>query len=108
MTTLELSEQTKAMLDEALIEGATAEQKIRTLLRAEYIRKLGQHRRTKTTLEQKYGLSFAEFTAQRIVERRGFTWEVENDAMSWEIAVSGIETLERRLDEMASHGDLQQ
>ena len=108
MTTLELSEQTKAMLDESLIEGTDAEQKIRSLLRAEYLRKLAQHRRVNLALEQKYRLGFKDFITHRIAEKHGFAWNVETDAMSWELAVSGIETLERKLSELASHGDLHQ
>jgi hypothetical protein len=48
----------------------------------------------------KYGVDFHEFVGRRVTQREGYSWEVESDAMSWETAIGGISTLERKLDEL--------
>jgi len=45
-------------------------------------------------------MSFEEFMARQLVRQRGYTWEVEKDAMEWETAISGIQTMERKLEEL--------
>jgi len=48
----------------------------------------------------KYGVDFHEFVNRRVTQREGYSWEVESDAMSWETAISGVRTLERKLGEL--------
>ena len=45
-------------------------------------------------------MTFQEFVTRRIVQQRGYTWEVETDAMDWETAVSGMATMTRKLQEL--------
>jgi hypothetical protein len=33
-------------------------------------------------------------------EQRGYTWEVESDAMAWETAVDGLRTVQRQLSDL--------
>jgi hypothetical protein len=49
---------------------------------------------------RKYGMQFDEFVACGLVKEKGFTWEVESDAMNWEAAIGGIRTMERKLREL--------
>ena len=58
------------------------------------------YRRVDQLLTQKYGLTFQEFVAQRAVQQTGYTWEAEKDAMNWETSVDGMETLQRKLEEL--------
>ncbi|MGB4977957.1 MAG: hypothetical protein WBR35_14575 [Anaerolineae bacterium] len=67
--------------------------KLTLLLEAEYRRRLARYSLTDRQLAQKYVMSFDDFEQQRITEQRGYTWEVESDAMAWETAVDGIRTL---------------
>jgi hypothetical protein len=97
MSNATLLEQTQQLLDDPLLVGKNADEKIRYLLKEEYLRRLAQYRRTVFLLGQKYGISFDEFVTQRIVQRENFAWHVETDAMEWETAVSGIKTIERKL-----------
>jgi hypothetical protein len=53
-------------------------------------------------LTRKYGLSFDEFVSRRIARKMDYTWEVEQDAMDWETAIGGMQTVERQLKEMRS------
>jgi hypothetical protein len=45
-------------------------------------------------------LNFEEFTTRRVVKEKGYSWEVESDAMDWETAIAGIKTMERKLAEL--------
>jgi len=71
--------------------------KLRRLIEAEYRRRLTRYQYTVHALEQKHGMTFDQFEAQRVVERRGYSWEVESDAQDWEMAIDGIATMERQL-----------
>lgn len=45
-------------------------------------------------------MSLAEFEARRIVEERGYAFEVESDHQDWDLAVDGIRSTERQLGEL--------
>ncbi|RJQ51564.1 MAG: hypothetical protein C4530_19810 [Desulfobacteraceae bacterium] len=102
MKAVEFQESTRQLLEEPLLEGASLDAKIRMLLRSEYLRRLGRYRHVDRLMTSKYGVQFNEFIARRIVKEKGFSWDVECDAMSWETAVSGIKTMERKLKELLS------
>ena len=97
MSEIALLDQTVQWLEEAPISGQTLDDKVRQLLQSEYLRKLGQFHRADMVLSCKYGLDFRQFMVQRVVEEKHYCWEVETDAMDWETAISGIQTIERRL-----------
>ncbi|HID87519.1 MAG TPA: hypothetical protein EYP55_09115 [Anaerolineae bacterium] len=80
---------------------------MRLLLEAEYLRRLGRYRRLDRTLTQKYGMTFEEFMERRVVQQKGYTWDVETDAMDWEMAVDGMRTMERKLRELRESGRVQ-
>jgi len=54
------------------------------------------------------GMAFEEFVARRVVQQKGYTWEVERDAMDWETAVGGIKTMRRKLQELRESERVQQ
>ncbi len=45
-------------------------------------------------------MTFDEFVRQRIVREKEYSWDSESDAMEWETAISGMETMERHLKEL--------
>lgn len=63
----------------------------------EYLCRFAQYRRTDISLTQKYGMSFDEFVKQRVVCNNGYSWESESDAMNWEAAISGMNTIDNHL-----------
>ena len=63
---------------------------------------MARYRRVDMDLTRKYGLSFDEFVSRRIACKMDYTWEVEQDAMDWETAIGGMQTVERQLKEMRS------
>lgn len=85
----DLQESTRQFLEEPLIEGRDVDTKVRLLLRSEYLRRLGRHRHVDRLLMGKYGMQFDEFVASELVKEKGFTWEVESDAMNWEATIVG-------------------
>jgi len=74
--------------------------KLALLLEAEYRRRLVRYSLTDRQLGQKYQMSFDEFERQRITEQRGYTWEVESDAIAWETAVDGVRTVQGQLNDL--------
>ena len=45
-------------------------------------------------------MTFEEFVERRVVKQKGYTWDVEQDAMDWETAIGGMETIKRRLEQL--------
>ena len=95
-----LQERTRQFLEESLLGEQDVDTKVRSLLEAEYLRRLGRYRRLDRILTQKYGMTFEEFIARRVVQQKGYTWDVETDAMDWETAVGGMRTMERKIQEL--------
>jgi hypothetical protein len=100
MSEIELMERTRQLLEEPLLGEQDVDTKVRLLLEAEYLRRLGRYRRLDRALTQKHGMTFEEFTKHRVVQQKGYTWDVETDAMDWEMAIDGMRTMERKLQEL--------
>lgn len=45
-------------------------------------------------------MSFIEFEKKNMVKEKGFSWEVEKDAMEWEHAVEGMKSLQEKIKKM--------
>jgi hypothetical protein len=90
-----LRECTRRFLEDPLLGEQDVDAKVRSLLDAEYLRRLRQYRRQDRLLAQKYGMTFEEFVERRIVQQEEYTWDVEQDAMDWETAVGGMATMKR-------------
>lgn len=95
-----LLEHTRQLLEEPLLGEQDLNTKVRLLLEAEYLRRLGRYRRLDRILTQKYGMTFEEFMARRVVQQKEYSWDVETDAMDWETAADGMRTLEHKLREL--------
>jgi hypothetical protein len=79
-----------------LMESPLQFLKVRLLLEAEYLRRLGRYCRLDRTLTLRYGMTFEELGGRRVVQPEGYTWDVERDAIDWEMAVYGMRTMERK------------
>ncbi len=100
MSEARLLERTQQFLEEPLLGEQDLDTKVRFLLEAEYLRRLGRYRRLDRILTQKYGMTFEEFVARRVAQQKGYSWDVETDAMDWETAMGGMRTMERKLQEL--------
>ncbi len=100
MSNTSFLEKTRQLLENAPIAGHDPDTKVRHLPEAEYLRRFAQYRRADLLLTRKYQMTFDEFISQRIVREKEYSWDSESDAMEWETATSGMETMERHLKEL--------
>ncbi|NQE51948.1 hypothetical protein C5S29_00045 [ANME-1 cluster archaeon GoMg3.2] len=84
---------TRKVISEENIEKGMAK-----LLYNETRRKLIEYELLDRNLARKYGMSFDEFREKKMIEKLGYTWEVEKDYQNWEIARDGIETMNGMID----------
>jgi hypothetical protein len=84
---------TQKVISEENIEKGMAK-----LLYNETRRKLIEYELLDRNLTKKYGMSFDEFREKKMIEKLGYTWEVEKDYHNWEIARDGIEMMEELID----------
>ncbi len=73
---------------------------IREALVNEYRRRIIRYKMVDETLRKKYGISFGDFESKNIVKEKGFSWDVESDAMEWEHAIEGRRYAEGRLKDL--------
>ncbi len=105
MVEVKLHERTQELLIDPSLGDADIDSKIRGLLRTEYLHQLARHRRTDKLFAEKFGMSFDEFIQRRVTKELHYSWDVEQDAMTWETAIGGIQTAERKLHELRAIGD---
>jgi len=86
---------TRKVISEENIERGMAK-----LLYNETRRKLIEYELLDRNLTKKYGMGFEEFREKKMIEKLGYTWEVEKDYQNWEIARDGIETMEEMIDKV--------
>jgi hypothetical protein len=86
---------TRKVISEENIERAMAK-----LLYNEMRRKLIEYELLDRNFTKKYGMSFEKFREKKMIEKLGYTWEVEKDYQNWEIAKDGIETMEEMIDKV--------
>ncbi len=97
MATIDLSEQTYALLQDPLLGDETVEIKVLRLVEGELVRKLNQAHALDRTLAEKYTMSFWDFMERRTTVQYNASWEVENDATEWQDAMADIPVIEERL-----------
>ena len=73
MSETKLLDRTRQLLEEPLLGEHDLDTRVRLLLEGEYLRRLGRYRRLDRTLTQKYGMTFEEFMARRVVQQKGYT-----------------------------------
>ena len=100
MGEMTLDDRTRELLDEAALAGDDVDAKVLHLLESEYLRRLNQYRRVDHLLSQKYKMTFDQFHKRRIIQKLEFSLDSERDAMDWETAISGIETVQGKLTKL--------
>ena len=99
MQSISISDRTLNVL-EALEPGQPLERKLEKLAEQELLRRLARYQLVDYTLRKKYGLTLEEFEAESVVEKRGYSFEVESDHQDWDLAVDGIHTVQRQLAQL--------
>ncbi len=52
-------------------------------------------------------MSLEDFLAQRVARKMAYAWDVEKDAMDWEMAVDGVKTMERKIQDLREYTRVQ-
>ncbi|WP_141267003.1 hypothetical protein [Thermodesulfovibrio sp. Kuro-1] len=73
------------------------EKELKEMALNEYKRRIVFYRLIDEKMKKKYGMSFEEFDKKNIVKEKGFSWDVEKDAMEWEHALESLRTLTEKL-----------
>ncbi|MBI5399257.1 hypothetical protein HZB07_01380 [Candidatus Saganbacteria bacterium] len=73
------------------------EELINGSLKAELCRRLAAYKYTDYLLTKKYGVNYADFLKKRIIAKKKYSFEVEDDSHCWDQALDGIKTLEKYL-----------
>lgn len=97
MAAISLSDRVFKLIGELEIEG-DINRKLEHLLESELIRRLTRYQLTNRLFKEKYSMSFDEFKKNRVVKKKNYSFEVESDFWNWEMALDGIETINRKLN----------
>ncbi len=84
---------------EKIIESVPIDE-IKEALLNEYKRRIIRYKMVNESMKKKYGMPFSDFESRNIVKEKGFSWEVESDAMEWEHAIEGSRYAEQRLKDL--------
>ena len=77
------------------------EVEIKSLLMRDYMRRLTRYRMTDDFFKKKYGMDFTDFERNNLVQKENYSFEVESDAQEWELAIDGINTVEKKIKEIS-------
>jgi hypothetical protein len=96
---LQISDELASYVTELFPEEKT-ENRIKRLIENEMRKRLARYQLTIRNLEAKYRVDFETFKAEKMVELKGYAFEVENDFCDWEMALDGVETIRRKLNKL--------
>jgi hypothetical protein len=77
--------------------GHDLDSKIERLVENELLGRLARYELVDRQMTRKYGLSFDEFRRNRVVEQKGYSFEVESDFWDWELTQDGLVTVQEML-----------
>ena len=69
------------------------------ILVSEIRRRMNRYELVDRRFRHKYGMRFEEFRDRRVVEKQGYSFEVESDYCDWEMAVTGLAALREQFED---------
>ncbi len=66
-------------------------------------RRLAEYKLIDKTFRDKYKMDFNEFKQKQVVEKSGYSFQVEEDYCDWELAIDGIQTISAELKKLAKY-----
>ena len=81
------------------------EKELKEVVLSEYERRLVLYKLIDEKFKKKYGTNYAEFERKNVVKEKGFSWEVERDAMEWEHAVESINPILEKINKVKKADD---
>ena len=102
---LKISDELASYVTDLFPEEKT-ENKIKRLIENELRRRLARYQLMIRNLESKYETDFETFKSKKTLEKKGYSFEVENDFCDWEMALDGVATVRRKLNRLQeSHNE---
>ncbi len=104
---IQLSEPVARHLQELEVGFARdIDEKLRLLLTAEYKHRLSLNHLLDEQMRRKYDMPFEQFMDSRAMAAQGHTWDVQRDAIDWEMALNEMRLMERLLSDLrdVEHG----
>jgi hypothetical protein len=101
MSVIAMPERIVQIIDR-LETGEGIEAKLGQVVENEVRRRLARYELTDRLFREKYGMTLVEFEKNEMVKKLGYSFEVESDYHDWDMAIDGIETLRRDLEELRS------
>ena len=80
-----------------LVPAASADVSMRRILTNEIRRRMNRYELMDRRFRHKYSMHFNEFRKRRVVEKQGYSFEVESDYCDWEMVVTGLAALREQL-----------
>ncbi len=99
MSVIAMPEKIVRIIDR-LETGGEIEAKLGKVVENELRRRLARYELTDRLFQKKYGMTLDEFEKNEMVKKLGYSFEVESDYHDWDMAIDGIETLRRDLEEL--------
>ena len=96
---LKISDELASYVTELFPEEKT-ENRIKRLIENELRRRLTRYQLTIRNLETKYQMDFEAFKAEKMIAKKGYSFEVENDFCDWDMALDGLETIKRKMKKL--------
>lgn len=96
---LKISDELASYVTDLFPEEKT-ENRIKRLIENELRRRLARYQLMIRNLESKYEMDFETFKSEKTVEKKGYSFEVENDYCDWELALDGVATVSRKLNKL--------
>ena len=70
-------------------------------------RQIAEYKLLDKMFQDRYEMDFGEFKKGHVVEKRGFSSQVEDDLCNWELALDGIKTVRAQINKLANELNVQ-
>lgn len=95
-----ISERISRLIDNLEESGKDSESKLVKILENQCRRRLNRYDLKNRLLSKKYKMSFEDFRDLEVVKELNYSLEAETDFCDWEMAITGIESLQEYLAEL--------
>jgi hypothetical protein len=85
-----------------IVDGNDPTSKLRTLLEEAIRHRLAGYELTDLRFQKKYDMTLEEFEAQNMLQKLGYSFEVESDYHDWDMAIDGIRFLNQDFGKLKS------
>jgi hypothetical protein len=70
-------------------------------------RQIAEYELLDKMFQDRYEMNFGEFKTGHVVEKTGFSFQVEDDFCNWELALDGIKTIRAQINKLANELNVQ-